>query len=89
MGKTAIIGLDGATFRLLDPLCDQGVMPALAALRARGVDGVLRSTTPAYTPPAWVSMLTGVNPGRHNVYGFLATTPQEPVKIAHSGTISA
>ncbi|MGZ4131451.1 MAG: alkaline phosphatase family protein [Actinomycetota bacterium] len=89
MGKTAIIGLDGATFRLLDPLCADGVMPALAALRARGVDGVLRSTTPAYTPPAWVSMLTGVNPGRHNVYGFLATTPQEPVKIAHSGTISA
>jgi predicted AlkP superfamily phosphohydrolase/phosphomutase len=89
VSKTAIIGLDGATFRLLDPLRDAGVMPALAALRARGVDGVLRSTTPAYTPPAWVSMLTGVNPGRHNVYGFLSTTPQETVKIAHSGTIAS
>jgi predicted AlkP superfamily phosphohydrolase/phosphomutase len=87
--KTAIIGLDGATFRLLEPLFEDGAMPALAALRARGVSGVLSSTTPAYTPPAWVSMLTGVNPGRHNVYGFLSTTPQEEVKIAHSGTIAA
>lgn len=89
MGRTAIIGLDGATFRLLDPLCAEGVVPTLAALRERGTAGVLTSTTPAYTPPAWVSMLTGVNPGRHNVYGFLATTPQEAVKVAHSGTIAA
>jgi len=89
LARTAIIGLDGATFRLLDVLCDEGVMPALAALRSRGVDGVLRSTTPAYTPPAWVSMLTGVNPGRHNVFGFLSSNPQEPVKIAHAGTIAA
>jgi predicted AlkP superfamily phosphohydrolase/phosphomutase len=89
VARTAIIGLDGATFRLLDLLCDAGVMPSLATLRASGVDGVLRSTTPAYTPPAWVSMLTGVNPGRHNVYGFLSSTPQEPVKIAHAGTIAA
>jgi len=34
-------------------------------------------------------MLTGVNPGRHNVFGFLSSTPQEPVKIAHAGTIAA
>lgn len=89
MARTAIIGLDGATFRLMDVLCDEGVMPSLASLRSRGVDGVLRSTIPAYTPPAWVSMLTGVNPGRHNVFGFLSSTPQEPVKIAHAGTIAA
>src|SRR4051794_41841757 len=73
----------------MDVLCDEGVMPSLASLRSRGVDGVLRSTIPAYTPPAWVSMLTGVNPGRHNVFGFLSSTPQEPVKIAHAGTIAA
>jgi predicted AlkP superfamily phosphohydrolase/phosphomutase len=89
VGKTAIIGLDGATFRLIDPLIDAGVMPSLGGLRDRGARGPLVSTTPAYTPPAWVSMITGVNPGRHNVYGFLATTPQEPAKIAHAGTIAA
>ena len=31
----------------------------------------LISTIPPYTPPAWTSILTGVNPGWHGVYGFL------------------
>jgi predicted AlkP superfamily phosphohydrolase/phosphomutase len=89
MAKTAIVGLDGCTFRLLDPLCEAGVMPAVKALREGAAERVLRSTTPAYTPPAWVSMLTGVNPGRHGVYGFLSSSPQDPVEIAHSGKIAA
>jgi predicted AlkP superfamily phosphohydrolase/phosphomutase len=88
-GRLAIVGLDGATFRVLDPLIEAGAMPALAALRARGAEGILRSTVPTYTPPAWVSMATGVNPGRHGVFGFLASTPQEPPSIAHSGSIRA
>jgi predicted AlkP superfamily phosphohydrolase/phosphomutase len=50
---------------------------------------VLRSTIPAYTPPAWISMATGVNPGRHGVFGFLDSTPQEAPRIAHSGLIDA
>lgn len=87
--RLALIGLDGATFRVLDPLREQGVMPALSKLRERGAEGVLRSTIPSYTPPAWVSIATGVNPGRHGVFGFLATTPQERPRIAHSGSIGA
>jgi predicted AlkP superfamily phosphohydrolase/phosphomutase len=85
--KIAVIGLDGATFRVLDPLIKAGAMPGLAILRERGLEATLRSTVPAYTPPAWVSMITGVNPGRHNIFGFLSSTPQEPPAIAHSGLI--
>jgi len=88
-GRLAIIGLDGATFRVLDPLRAEGVMPSLSRLRERGTQAILRSTVPAYTPPAWVSMITGVNPGRHGVMGFLANTPQEPPRITHSGMIGA
>jgi predicted AlkP superfamily phosphohydrolase/phosphomutase len=66
-----------------------GAMPALASLRARGLEATLRSTVPTYTPPAWVSMVTGVNPGRHGIFGFLSSTPQEPPAIAHSGLIDA
>lgn len=89
MGRLAIIGLDGATFRLLDPLREDGVMPALTALRRRGLESILRSTVPAYTPPAWVSIATGVNPGRHGVFGFLANTPQEAPSVVHAGLIDA
>jgi predicted AlkP superfamily phosphohydrolase/phosphomutase len=34
-------------------------------------------------------MITGVNPGRHGIFGFLANTPQERPVVAHSGLISA
>ena len=66
-----------------------GAMPALAKLCERGTRTTLRSTIPTYTPPAWVSMATGVNPGKHGIFGFLASTPQEPTQIAHSGLIAA
>ena len=88
-GRVALIGLDGATFRVLDPLAREGVIPTLASLRERGAEAALRSTVPVYTPPAWISIATGVNPGRHGVYGFLDNTPQERAKISHSGSIKA
>jgi predicted AlkP superfamily phosphohydrolase/phosphomutase len=88
-GRLAFVGLDGATFRILDPLMAAGVMPCLARLAQRGSVAVLRSTVPTYTPPAWVSMVTGVNPGKHGIIGFFATTPQEKPMIAHSGMIKA
>ena len=32
------------------------------------------STIPPYTPPAWTSILTGVNPGWHGIYSFIKYT---------------
>lgn len=87
--RMALVGLDGATFSVLDPLIEAGVMPALEAVARRGVRTTLRSTVPTYTPPAWVSMATGVNPGRHGIFGFLANTPQAPAEIVHSGLIGS
>lgn len=88
-GKVALIGLDGATYRVLDPLIRAGVMPATARLTERAAHAILHSTIPTYTPPGWVSMATGVNPGRHGVFGFLLSTPQESAQIAHSGSIDS
>jgi predicted AlkP superfamily phosphohydrolase/phosphomutase len=80
--------LDGAAWHLLDPLIEQGVMPRLAELRARGAWGRLRSTIPTYTPPAWTSSVTGVNPGRHGVYGFIEGHAQaERQELMHSGKV--
>lgn len=68
--RVLVIGLDGATFFQMDPLLDEGALPNLAALRARGTGGVLESTLPSVSPPAWASAITGVNPGKHNIYDF-------------------
>lgn len=71
----AIIGLDGATWDLARPLLEAGEMPALAALRSRGAHGVLRSTIPPVTFPAWSSFMTGTNPGKHGIFDFTRRVP--------------
>jgi len=65
-----IIGLDGFNMKLFRALEEEGVVPHLSRLMNNGLFGPLRSTIPSYTGPAWVSMFTGVNPGRHGIYGF-------------------
>jgi predicted AlkP superfamily phosphohydrolase/phosphomutase len=45
-------------------------MPYLYSLQQAGASGVLRSTLPPITPPAWASFQTGVLPGGHGIYGF-------------------
>jgi predicted AlkP superfamily phosphohydrolase/phosphomutase len=88
--RVVVIGLDGVAWHLLDPLIDAGHMPRLAALRAGGSWGSLQSTIPTYTPPAWTSAVTGVNPGRHGIYGFVAGNAQaERQELVHAGRIRA
>jgi predicted AlkP superfamily phosphohydrolase/phosphomutase len=65
-----ILGLDGATWTILDRWIADGTLPNLGRLRARGAWGPLASTIPPLTPPAWASFLTGKNPGRHGVFHF-------------------
>ena len=86
--RAVVIGLDGVAWHLLEPLFEKGVMPRLEALRDRGAWGTLTSTIPTYTPPAWTSAITGVNPGRHGIYGFHSSNAQsERVELMHSGKV--
>lgn len=50
-------------------------MPNLATLLKGGVWGGLRSTTPPFSAQAWVSMVTGKNPGKHGVVDFWERRP--------------
>src|SRR3712207_2860990 len=68
--RLSVIGLDAATFTVIDPLLAEGELPSLARLFAAGSRGVLRSTTHPLTPTAWTTMVTGVNPGRHGLWDF-------------------
>ncbi len=70
-----IIGLDGATFDILDPLFAQGRLPTLMRLAQGGLRTELRSTLPPATLPAWTSFLTGTNPGRHGVTDIFVRSP--------------
>jgi predicted AlkP superfamily phosphohydrolase/phosphomutase len=73
--KVLLVGLDGGTWAVLEPLARAGRLPNLAALMARGAWGVLRSTVPALTLPAWASLATGRNPGAHGLFAFRRLAP--------------
>lgn len=65
-----VLGLDGGTFDLLDPLMAAGELPFLKSLAHRGVRAPLRSVYPAKTIPAWYSFATGKDPGELGIFGF-------------------
>lgn len=69
--KVLLLGLDGATFSVLDPLMKQGIMPFLRDLVASGARAELSSVIPPLTPPAWTSLMTGRSPGNHGIFDFL------------------
>ncbi|MCB0242660.1 MAG: alkaline phosphatase family protein [Anaerolineae bacterium] len=87
--KTILVGLDGATFTLLDPFMQQGVMPFLKSFVEQGVRADLRSVTPPLTPPAWTTVLTGRSPGHHGIFDFFqADGPgSTTIRLATSGDI--
>lgn len=70
MKNTLIIGIDSATFDIILPMIQEGRLPNLGYLMRDGCWGKLQSTMPPVTPPAWVSFMTGKNPGKHGVFDF-------------------
>jgi predicted AlkP superfamily phosphohydrolase/phosphomutase len=70
MRRVFLFGVDGLTFRILCPLIERGLLPNFQRLHECGVRGILRSTVPPLTPPAWMSISTGVSPAQHGIYDF-------------------
>ena len=84
--RVVFIGLDGATFSILDPLMQDGTMPFLAKFTVKGVRAVLHSTPHPLTPPAWTSMVTGRSPGEHGIFDFVKIDRRgdHPGRFAHA-----
>lgn len=68
--RVLVVGLDGATWDLLDPWLSRGALPTLGRLIARGSACRLQSTLPPVTSPAWPSFMTGKEPANHGVFDF-------------------
>jgi predicted AlkP superfamily phosphohydrolase/phosphomutase len=70
MHRVLVIGLDGATFDLIDPWIEEGKLPMLAQCIEEGTRSTLQSTPLSNSAQAWSSFITGKNPGKHGIYDF-------------------
>jgi predicted AlkP superfamily phosphohydrolase/phosphomutase len=75
MTRVFIVGWDGATFDLIKPWVAKGLLPNIAAVLQKGSHGLLRSTLPPMTFPAWSSFMTGKNPAKHGIFDFTRQRP--------------
>jgi len=73
--RVVVLGLDGLEPTLTERFLEEGRLPNLEKLRQRGCYVRLGSVWPPISPVAWSSFSTGTNPGKHNIFDFIARTP--------------
>jgi predicted AlkP superfamily phosphohydrolase/phosphomutase len=75
-GRVVILGMDGMSPDILEPLLRDGKLPHFAALAKQGAYRRLATTNPPQSPVAWTGFATGQNPGKHGLYDFIRRDPK-------------
>jgi predicted AlkP superfamily phosphohydrolase/phosphomutase len=73
--RVVLLGLDGTPYTLVRGFIKDGTMPNMAELVGRGTLLQMDTSIPDISSVAWTSFMTGANPGRHGIYGFLDLQP--------------
>lgn len=68
--KVVLIGLDGATWRVLRPLLERNKIPNIARLVREGASGKLDNLGTGFSPLIWTSIATGQLPKAHGIRDF-------------------
>ncbi len=74
--KLLVLGMDGMDPALLRRFVAEGVMPNFKKLIDQGYFSTLETTIPPQSPVAWSSFMTGMRPGGHGIYDFVARDPK-------------
>jgi len=85
--RLVILGLDGMEPALAEKYMAEGKLPNLARLKKAGGYARLRTTTPAISPVAWSSFMTGSEPSKHNIFDFLSRDPRTYLPALSSARI--
>ncbi|MDH7487253.1 MAG: alkaline phosphatase family protein [Anaerolineae bacterium] len=73
--RVCLIGLDCTPHSLLERMMGEGVMPHMAELARNGSLRRMNSVYPWVSSVAWASFMTGQNPARHGIFGFIDRDP--------------
>jgi predicted AlkP superfamily phosphohydrolase/phosphomutase len=83
--KVLLIGIDGATFGVLEPMVAEGRLPVFARLIEAGTKARLRSESPTKSPALWTTIATGRAREDHGIEDFMSKsrgTSGEPALVA-------
>ena len=73
--RVVFIGLDGTPYTFMQRLIAEGRAPNAARLAQQGSLLRMDSVWPWVSSVAWSTMMTGVNPAKHNIFGFIDRDP--------------
>ena len=76
--KVLLVGIDGISMNLLEPLAAKGAIPNLKKLAEQGGWGELDSYWPLRTMQVWTSMVTGKLPGQHGIWDHVKNSYYNP-----------
>lgn len=68
--KVIVLGIDGVPYSLLTRFIKEGIMPNLESLAKNGTLTSMTASIPEVSSTSWSTFMTGVNPGKHGIYGF-------------------
>lgn len=69
--KVVVLGIDGVPQTLLHRFSQDGTMPNISRLLNSGTLSPMNATLPEVSSTSWSTFMSGVNPGRHNIFGFM------------------
>ena len=70
--RVVLVGMDGASWNVIDPMLAAGELPHFRALMADGVHADLDTVEPVTSPVVWTSIATGRSPEHHGVTDFFS-----------------
>ncbi|RLD18624.1 MAG: hypothetical protein DRI36_01005, partial [Caldiserica bacterium] len=68
--KVLLIGLDGATYKVIDRGIKENLLSTLYTFKENGVWGNLHSVVPSLSPYSWPVLCTGLNAGKLGIFGL-------------------
>ena len=69
--KLIVIGLDGTPYSFVQRMFSEGRMPNFQKLVSRGSIQRMNSVIPTISSVAWSTFMTGKNPAKHGIFGFV------------------
>ena len=81
--RVYVIGLDGATWDILDPLIEQGKLPVFKKLKENGAWARLRTFEPTLSAVVWTSIATGKSMLKHGIVDWVFVN-KEKIQVPYS-----